>query len=78
MASFTKDGYRPKPGDTVKAKYGKHIIEGVVLSHPKNPRKPWVFSTFGGAVLCKVKSSVTEKERACNELELVKEAPPSK
>ena len=71
MAKFAKDGYHPEVGDTVRGKYGKHTIEGIVLSHPKNSRKPWVFSTYGGAVLCYVLSSLTAKRYACNELEKI-------
>ncbi|RLF07102.1 MAG: hypothetical protein DRJ64_03680 [Thermoprotei archaeon] len=72
MAVFTKNGYRPKVGDRVRAKTGKREVEGVVLEHPRLRGKPWVFQVRTGAVLCYIVCDDGER-RAVYEMELVEE-----
>ena len=52
MAVFTKNGYRPRVGDRVKGKYSGREVEGIALEHPRYHRRPWIFQTRTGAVLC--------------------------
>jgi hypothetical protein len=70
MASFTKNGYQPQPGDQVTGRYGKHTLCGKVLPHPKQQGKPWVFQTRWGCVLCYIITDSGSKV-AVNELEKI-------
>lgn len=51
MARFiAMNGYYPKPGDRVAGMSRGRIYTGVALPHPRDPRKPFVFSTAHGWV----------------------------
>ena len=66
MATFSYVG-QPQPDELVSGLSGHHLIVGTVLPHPRDGRKPFVFSTRGGCVLCYVQDG-SGKRWAINEI----------
>jgi len=69
MAKFTVGGYHPRIGDRVEGLSGGRLYTGVVLEHPRHPRKPFVFSTPHGCVLCYIQAG--NRKVAVNEIRRV-------